>query len=55
MASIKSIEKWLEEQARESDGGAIGFRALKQILDEHDDEVNTMTIKAVPTSLAKPS
>lgn len=55
VAYIESIEKWLEEQAWEIDGGAIGFRALKQILDEHDDEVNTMTIKAEPTSPAKPS
>lgn len=55
VASIISIEKWLEEQAGEIDGGAIGFRALKQILDEHDGEVNTMTIKAEPTSPAKRS
>lgn len=52
---IKFIEKWLEEQAGESDCGVIGFRSLKQIIDEHDDKVNTMTIKVKPTSPTKHS
>lgn len=31
MTAKKAIEKWLEEHSSESDGGEIGYRALKQI------------------------
>lgn len=43
------------KQAGERDGGVIGFRALKQIIDEHDGKVNTKTMKEEPASSAKHS
>lgn len=55
VTAIQAINKWLEEQSSESDGGVIGYWALKQVLDEHDNKAEKKTTKDEPTSPVKPS